>query len=290
MQMRLSYSSGFALFLFLSSCAFSVPVRRLAALVTSDGIFTKAFTLADITNSTAYAVKVANTLSSDPRICAPVLQILADLLAGESDTSGVNTVGDRAIVGARKLLGFQDDGDQGLVEMLSALSTADYAPNVQTAMQQAVQNPPKTLASLQTYKFLVDTQAALLDLSSTVAKVGGNSSIVTNIDNIVPALQSVEAIIDKIGADFSVQNVIDQGVDIQQVLALLQSSATNVTALADLNKSLASSITAATKTATTAMENLATAAQAAASIAASSIPVLPDSMFAESPGPGTACT
>ena len=65
---------------------------------------------------------------------------------------------------------------------------------------------------MQTYKYLVDTQVALSELATTVQTVGGNSTIVAEVDNnITPALQSVEAIIDKIGADFSVGNVVSQG-------------------------------------------------------------------------------
>jgi len=285
-----SYSSALALFLLACSVAFSAPVRRLAALVTNDGIFDKALQLADITDPTSYAAKVANELSSDPSICAPVQQLVQALIAGESDPTGVNSIGDRAIVGARKLLGFQDAGDSGLVDMLNDLATGNYTTNVKTALQQAVQNPPKTLASLQTYKYLVDAQAALQDLSTLVGQVGGNSSIVTAVSTILPSLQQVEAIIDKIGADFSVQNLLDQNVDIQNVLATLNSTSTNVTTLPDFNRALQTSITTATKTATDAMTALASSAASAASIAASSTPVIADSVFEEHPGPGTACS
>jgi len=284
---RLSLSSATALGLLLGSAAFSAPVRRLASIVTSDGLFQQAIAASNITDMTSFANTIANTLSSDPSICAPVQQLLQALIAGESDAGGVNSIGDRAIVGARKLLGLTN---APLSDVLNDLATGTYQPNVLTAMQQAVQNPAKTIASLQTYKFLVDTQSALLNLTTTVTNIGGNSSISQSIqDAIAPALQSVESTIDKIGADFSVQNLSEQHVDIQNILGTLSTASSNVTALEASNKMLATSITDATKTATTAMDNLVTSAKSAAAIAASSTPVIADDVFVKSPPPGTAC-
>ncbi|KAH7105123.1 hypothetical protein BKA62DRAFT_614162 [Auriculariales sp. MPI-PUGE-AT-0066] len=275
-----------ALFLLASTIVFSRPIRRLAAVVTNDGIFDKALALASITDPVAFGVKFANTLSSDPRICAPVQQLVTSLLDGENQ-GGVNSIGDRAIVGARKLLGLEAQGEAGLVTVLNGLLDGSYPPNVKAALQKAIQNPTKTLASLQTYKYLVDTQVALNDLATTTQNIGGNNTIVTAIDeNIKPALQSVESIIDKIGADFSVGNVVSQGEDIQQILAQLNSSAQAIAGLRGANGALASSITSLTDTAVSNVQLLVDSASAAA---ADTPPIIPDEVFTDFPGPGTAC-
>lgn len=118
-----------ALFLVASTIVFSRPIRRLAAVVTNDGIFEKALALADIADPVAYGVKFANTLSSDPRICDPVKQLVTALTDGEN-AGGVNSVGDRAIVGARKLLGLEAQGDDGLITVLTGLLDGSYPQNV----------------------------------------------------------------------------------------------------------------------------------------------------------------
>lgn len=278
-----------ALFFLVSTIAFSRPIRRLAAIVTNEGIFEKALALADITDPVAFGNQFANTLSSDPRICAPVQDLVAALLNGEN-AGGANSIGDRAIVGARKLLGLESEGDAGLVTVLDGLIDGSYPANVQTALQQAIQFPNKTLTSLDTYKFLVDTQVALNNLASITQNIGGNGTIVSTIETtITPALQNVEAIIDKIGSDFSVQNVVSQGVDIQSILAQLTSSADAVSGLQGMNGMLASSVESATSAAVTVMQNLVSSANAAASAAASDTPVIPDEVFTDFPGPGTAC-
>ncbi|EJD54319.1 hypothetical protein AURDEDRAFT_179507 [Auricularia subglabra TFB-10046 SS5] len=284
------FAQSAAIFLVASTIAFSRPVRRLAAFVTNDGIFDKALSLADITDPVAFGVKFANTLSSDPRICEPVQTLVNALLDGEN-AGGANSIGDRAMVGARKLLGLEAQGDAGLVTVLNGLLDGSYPPNVKTALQQAIQNPAKTIASLNAYKYLVDTQVALSDLAATTQTIGGNSSIVTEVDNnITPALQSVEAIIDKIGADFSVGNVVSQGEDINQILDQLTASSNAVAGLRTLNGALASSITAATDKATAAMQQLVDSAKDAATKAQDTAPVIPDEVFTDFPGPGTACS
>ncbi|KZV99259.1 hypothetical protein EXIGLDRAFT_725885 [Exidia glandulosa HHB12029] len=283
-----SFARPAALFLIASTIAFSRPIRRLAAVVTNDGIFEKALQLADIGDPAAYGVKFANTLSSDPRICDPVQQLVTALIDGEN-AGGVNSVGDRAIVGARKLLGLESQGDAGLVTVLSGLLDGSYPPNVKTALQQAIQNPAKTIASLQTYKLLVDVQVALGDLATTTANIGGNSTIVNEVDsNLTPALQSVEAIIDKIGADFSVGNVASQGEDITQILDTLTKSSDSIAALPASNGALASSVTDATNKAIDTMQALVESAKNAAQLAQTP-PVIPDEVFTDFPGPGTAC-
>jgi len=126
-----------AIFLLASTIVFSRPIRRLAAVVTNDGIFEKALVLAEIGDPIAYGVRFANTLSSDPRICDPVQQLVTALMSGETE-AGVNSIGDRAIVGARKLLGLVAEGDAGLVTVFTGLLDGSYPPNVKTALQKAV--------------------------------------------------------------------------------------------------------------------------------------------------------
>jgi hypothetical protein len=67
--MHFSGSSAFSLFILLTTIAISVPIRRLAQLVTNDGVFQRALVIGGITNATTFAAQVANSLSSDPRIC-----------------------------------------------------------------------------------------------------------------------------------------------------------------------------------------------------------------------------
>jgi uncharacterized protein YjeT (DUF2065 family) len=275
-----------AIFLLASTIVFSRPVRRLAAVVTNDGIFEKALVLAGISDPIAFGVQFANTLSSDPRICDPVQQLVTALLSGETEV-GVNSIGDRAIVGARKLLGLAAEGDAGLVTVLNGLLDGSYPPNVKTALQKAIQNPTKTLASLQTYKYLVDTQVSLNELATTTQNIGGNGTIVKAIDeNITPVLQSVEALIDKIGSDFTVGSVASQTDDIQQILNALDASTEAISGLRGSNGALAASVTALTDTAVANMQLLVDSARAAA---APSENIIPDEVFTDFPGPGTAC-
>jgi len=283
--MYFSFATCLSLVVLVSIGSFSAPIARLARAVSNEGLFNKALGLAGVTDPNKFAAELANALSGDPRICDPVRQVVQALVSGESDTSGVTTIGDRAVVGAKKLLGKQNDGDAGTISALNQLSTGTYPANVKKALQDAFSNPPKTLASLQTYKYLVDTQAALQDLSTTVSRIGGNSSIVTAVGQIEPALQQVEAVIDKIGADFSVQNVLNQGGDIQNILNLLNTSGANVTTLQGLNKALQTAITQQTQVAQTAMKNLQSSAQNAAQLA-NEPNVIPADVFA-TPGPGT---
>lgn len=67
-------------------------------------------------------------------------------------------------------------------------------------------------ASLKTYKFLLDTQAGLTNLTVGIGQLNGTGlqpvqSLVTQIQ---PVLLSLEDTIDQFGQDFSVQNVVNQ--------------------------------------------------------------------------------
>ena len=68
------------------------------------------------------------------------------------------------------------------------------------------------LASLKTYKFLLDTQAALTNLTSGIAEL--NSTGVVQIEQLAnqiqPLLVELEDTIDKFGADFSAQQIANQ--------------------------------------------------------------------------------
>lgn len=67
-------------------------------------------------------------------------------------------------------------------------------------------------ASLKTYKFLLDTQAGLTNLTAGIGNLNGTGleSVQNLITQIQPVLLSLEDTIDQFGADFSVQNVVNQ--------------------------------------------------------------------------------
>lgn len=67
-------------------------------------------------------------------------------------------------------------------------------------------------ASLKTYKFLLDTQAALTNLTSGIASLNGTGlkQVEDLANQIKPVLVDLESTIDQFGADFSVQQVANQ--------------------------------------------------------------------------------
>ena len=67
-------------------------------------------------------------------------------------------------------------------------------------------------ASLKTYKFLLDTQAGLTNLTNGIGQLNGTglAPVQNLVTQIQPVLVSLENTIDQFGADFSVQNVVNQ--------------------------------------------------------------------------------
>lgn len=62
------------------------------------------------------------------------------LAAGET-AGGVTTIGDRAVAGARKMLGLQSAGTAGLVQMVNDLELGTLSNQTTTALIQAVRHP-----------------------------------------------------------------------------------------------------------------------------------------------------
>ena len=69
-----------------------------------------------------------------------------------------------------------------------------------------------SLASLQTFKFLLDTQAGLTNLTNGVGQLNGTglAPLESLVNQIQPVLESLEDTIDQFGADFSAQQVSNQ--------------------------------------------------------------------------------
>ena len=68
-----------------------------------------------------------------------VKDFFSQLAAGE-DAGGVTTIGDRAVAGARKMLGLQNAGTAGLVQMVDELVNGGLSNSTTTALVQAVSN------------------------------------------------------------------------------------------------------------------------------------------------------
>ena len=60
-----------------------------------------------------------------------------ELAAGES-AGGTTTIGDRAVAGARKMLGLQSAGASGLVQMVNEIIDGQLSNSTTTALIQAV--------------------------------------------------------------------------------------------------------------------------------------------------------
>ena len=59
-------------------------------------------------------------------------------MADGENAGGVTTIGDRAVAGARKMLGLQSAGTAGLVQMLNDLKSGSLSNETTTALIQAV--------------------------------------------------------------------------------------------------------------------------------------------------------
>lgn len=73
-------------------------------------------------------------------------------------------------------------------------------------------NSHETVASLKTYKFLLDTQAGLTNLTDGINNLNGTglNQVQTLVTQIQPVLLELEDTIDQFGADFSAQKVANQ--------------------------------------------------------------------------------
>lgn len=264
---------------------FSTPIPRM--VLRRRGLFEQTL---HATGSTVdeLAAKVANALTDDPRPCAHVLSFFEQLAQGEG-AGGVTTIGDRAVSGARKMLGLQNAGTSGLVQMVDELVEGQLSNQTTTALIQALSNSARTVASLKTYKFLLDTQAGLTNLTVGIGQLNGSglAPVQSLVTQIQPVLLSLEDTIDQFGQDFSVQNVVNQASDIQKILALVEDGNGNVQKLKGLNKENQNAVNQLIDAAQSSMNQLAAAAQEGSTIA-NSPPDIPPEQF--NGRKGTACT
>lgn len=279
--MRIALTLAFAIW--IGTVVFSSPIPRM---LLRRGLFDETLSLNQATASSV-AAQITNALTNNASACQPMKDFFQLLSDGES-AGGATTVGDRAVAGARKLLGLQSAGTGGLVQMVQILTTGKLDNQTKTALVEAFTNPPRTMASLQTYKFLVDTQSALSNMTTLINNVGGNKTAAALINNqLQPVLTQVENAIDGFGAAFSVQNLVNQTAQVENIINLVDQGGKGFAPLLSSNGGLLSSVTTSIQTAQTAMNNLASAAQNASNLA-NSPPVIPLSTF--NLIPGTACT
>lgn len=71
---------------------------------------------------------------------AHVISFFEQLAEGET-SGGVTTIGDRAVAGARKMLGLQNAGTAGLVQMVNELIEGQLSNQTTTALVQTVSQP-----------------------------------------------------------------------------------------------------------------------------------------------------
>lgn len=278
--MRIALTLAFAVW--IGTVVFSSPIPRM---LLRRGLFNEALSINQATASSV-AAQLTNALTNNASACQPMKDFFQLLAEGES-AGGATTVGDRAVAGARKLLGLQSAGTGGLVQMVKLMTTGKLDNQTKTALVEAFTNPPRTMASLQTYKFLVDTQSALTNMTTLINNVGGNKTALTIVNQILPVLNQVENAIDGFGAAFSVQNLVNQTQQVENIINLVEQGGKGFAPLLTSNGGLLSSVTASIQTAQTAMDNLASAAQNASDLA-NSPPVIPLSTF--NLIPGKACT
>ncbi|KAL5484808.1 hypothetical protein ACEPAI_7450 [Sanghuangporus weigelae] len=264
---------------------FSTPIPRL--FLGRRGLFEETL---QATSSTVdeIAAKIANALTDDPTPCSHVKSFFRQLAAGES-VGGTTTIGDRAVAGARKMLGLQSAGTSGLVQMVNEIIDGQLSNSTTTALIQALSNSARTIASLKTYKFLLDTQVALTNLTNGVAALNGTGlkQVEELANQIQPVLVDLEGTIDRFGADFSVQQVTNQANDVQKILSLVEDGNGNVQKLKGLNKENQHTVNILIDAAQDSMNQLSAAAQQASTLA-NSPPDVDPSLF--NGRRGTACT
>ncbi|KAI5115856.1 hypothetical protein M0805_009704 [Coniferiporia weirii] len=264
---------------------FSTPIPRF--LLRRRGLFEDTLQATDSTVN-ELAAKVTNALTSNPEPCSHVKSFFQQLAAGES-AGGVTTIGDRAVAGARKMLGLQSAGTAGLVQMVNELVEGNLSNSTTTALVQALSNSARTIASLKTYKFLLDTQAGLTNLTNGIGQLNGTglAPLTALVNQIQPVLLSLENTIDQFGADFSSQEVSNQASDIQKIISLVEDGNGNVQKLKGLNSENQNTVNNLIDAAQDSMNQLSAAAQEASSIA-NAPPDIPPEQFNYIPG--TACT
>ncbi|KAL5528056.1 hypothetical protein ACEPAF_7192 [Sanghuangporus sanghuang] len=264
---------------------FSTPIPRL--FLKRRGLFEETL---QATSSTVdeIAAKIANALTDDPAPCSHVKSFFHQLAAGES-VGGTTTIGDRAVAGARKMLGLQSAGASGLVQMVNEIIDGQLSNSTTTALIQALSNSARTIASLKTYKFLLDAQTALTNLTNGVAALNGTGlkQVEDLANQIQPVLVDLEGTIDQFGADFSVQQVTNQANDIQKILSLVEDGNGNVQKLKGLNKENQHTVNNLIDAAQDSMNQLSAAAQQASALANSPPDIDPAHFNGRR---GTACT
>jgi len=234
-------------------------------LIFKRGLFSDALKFSDLGTPVGVGVAVANLLKGPQKACDNAKQIFTALGDGES-APGTDTIGDRAVAGMRRMLN-TTGADDTMKRIFSGNLNADQV----TALKTLVANPDKTLASLKSYKYLLDTQATLQATVDNVNAIGGSPGIRQAVlDTLLPIMQKVETTIDKIGDDFSVQKF--DPADQDALLKLLSDSSSSVGGLEKLNVSFASSTTAAISNVQTSFDNLATSIKTAAGIAIAPFP------------------
>jgi len=223
------------------------------------GLFSEALKFSDLGTPVAIGVAVANLLKGPQQACDNAKQIFTALGEGES-APGTDTIGDRAVAGMRRMLNTTNADDT-----MQRILTGNLNTDQITALETLVANPDKTLASLKSYKYLLDTQATLQATVDNVNAIGGSTKIrQTVLDTLLPIMQSIETRIDAIGDAFSIQkfNPADQ----DSLLQLLADSTDSVNNLESLNVSFATSTTAAIKSVQNAFDNLSSSVKTAAAI------------------------
>lgn len=264
---------------------FSTPIPRM--MLGKRGLFETTMTSVNTTPD-QLAAMVTNALTDDPQPCSHVKSFFEELAAGET-AGGVTTIGDRAVAGARKMLGLQKAGVAGLVQMVNEVKDGTLSNSSTIALIQALSNSARTVASLKTYKFLLDTQSLLTNLTNTVNQQNTTElqPLVEGVAQIQPTLQSMEHTIDQFGADFSVQNLANQNADLETVLSLVKDGTTSIQNLKKLNNNNVQSINPLLDASIGAMDSLSAAATEAITLA-NAPPDIPPSQF--NGKKGTACS
>jgi len=269
-MMFLSSLAVFALPLFTFALPVPVPVEERRSLFLNlplhkrlllfkRGLFSDALKFSDLGSPVDLGVAVANVLKGPEQACTNAKQLFTALGEGES-VGGTDTIGDRAVAGMRRML-----GTTGPDDTMQNILKGDLDQAHITALQTLVANPDKTLASLQSYKYLLDTQSTLNATVANVNAIGGSARIrKTVLDTLLPIMQQMEATIDKIGDDFSAQKFVPADQD--ELLLLVSNSSSSIDGLQALNDSFASSTTAAIQEVQDSFKSLASSIKTAAGI------------------------
>jgi len=236
----------------------NLPLRK-RLLFFKRGLFNEAITLSDLGGARALGAAVANVVGGPSNVC-DVAESLFVRIAEEETAGGVNTIGDRAIAGMKRMLGTLDTADT-----VAKVLADDLTPTQRRALRLLVAIPDKTIASLRAYKYLLDTQAALQETVALVQGTGGEAALSNEVlDVLVPIMKELEATIDKMGDDFSTNtfNIADQ----EKLIDIISTSSESVFGLQSLNRSLASGTTAKIEEVSVAFSQLDSSVRGAAAI------------------------